>query len=230
MGCYNSPIGKHMKQTTRKNFAIVAGGRIDESAREEIARAQFRIGADRGALWLLDHNFVPDIAIGDFDSVTPRERRRIHDGSRIYIQYPTQKDATDLTLAVDEAIARRPEAVTLYGALGARFDHDLAAMGEVARLVSHNIYGEIVDNFNKITIVRRNQGKFSRSRKFRYLSVVALTARAIVTISGVAYPVIKRRFYRNSSLGISNEIRKESALVHVHSGMVAVISSADAAR
>jgi len=212
------------------HIAIVAGGRVDDGAYREIAKAPFRIGADGGALWLLENNLVPDIAIGDFDSVTRSEKRRIHDGSRIFVQYPAEKDATDLTLAVDEAIALGPETVRMYGALGVRFDHDLAAMGELARLVSHNIYGEIVDNLNRITIVRRKQVKFSRSRSFRYLSVVPLTDRATVTIRGVKFPITKKQMHRNSSLGISNEIRKESALVHVHSGTVAVIRSSDAVR
>lgn len=202
---------------------------MDARAYKDIARATFRIGADGGALWLLENNFTPDIAVGDFDSVTQTEKKHIHDYSRIYIEHAAEKDDTDLALAVDEAIALVPEVVRIYGALGTRFDHDMAAIGELLRLVSHNIYGEIVDNYNRITIVRRRQVKFSRNRQLRYLSVVPLTERAIVTLRGVKFPITKKQLHRNSTLGISNEIRAAAATIRVHSGTVAVIRSQDAA-
>lgn len=36
----------------------------------EHIKASFVIGVDRGALTLVEHGICPDIAIGDFDSVT----------------------------------------------------------------------------------------------------------------------------------------------------------------
>ncbi|HIY93164.1 MAG TPA: thiamine diphosphokinase, partial [Candidatus Companilactobacillus pullicola] len=41
------------------------------------------VGADRGSLYLLEQGIIPDIAIGDFDSISKKEQRllkeNIHD-------------------------------------------------------------------------------------------------------------------------------------------------------
>ena len=127
-----------------KVIAIVAGGVLDGSILPQLRQAHLVIGVDRGALWLVSHRITPDVAIGDFDSVTQAEKKRIHDHSDVYIEYAPEKDATDLELAIDHAITLRPKEVVLYGVLGRRFDHAMGAVHMLLRLESHNIYGVIV--------------------------------------------------------------------------------------
>lgn len=206
--------------------AVVAGGVLSTRFLPEIRSADTVIGVDRGALWLIRQGVVPDIAIGDFDSVSTKEKKRIHDAVSTYIEYLPEKDATDLELAIDEAIKIRPKEVHIYGALGKRFDHALAAAYLLRNLVSHNIKGEIVDNFSKIHIVRRRQ-KFSRDVSYRYTSIVPFGTTATVTLEGFAYSITRRKLMIASTLGISNEIIADTASVHVHQGIVLVIQSTD---
>lgn len=205
-----------------KSLAIVAGGAPPTIT----PKADWYIGVDRGALWLLRQGITPDVAIGDFDSVTKREKQYIHDRVRKYIEYPPQKDETDLELAIDEAIRFKPKEVRIYGALGRRFDHSLAATNLLLKLESHNIYGEIVDNFSKIQIVRRKL-TLSRDSVYPFVSILPFGSDAIVTLSGFAYNVTRKRFRLDSSLGISNEIFDESATIQVHEGLILIIRSKD---
>ncbi len=207
-------------------IAIVAGGDIHTGFLPDIQAADTVIGVDRGALWLIRRGIAPEIAIGDFDSVTKREKKQIHDRVDTYIEYSPEKDATDLELAIDEAIKAHPTSVRIYGALGKRFDHALAAAYLLQKLVSHNINGEIVDNFSKIHIVRRRQ-KFSRNASYRYASVIPLGANATVTLTGFAYSITKRKLTIASTLGISNKIAADTATIKVHQGAVFVIQSTD---
>lgn len=209
-----------------KVIAIVAGGALDGSVLPQIRQAHTVIGVDRGALWLLRHRITPDVAIGDFDSITTAEKKRIHDHSDIYIEYVPEKDATDLELAIDHTISLKPKEVMLFGVLGRRFDHAMGAVHMLLRLESHNIYGVIVDNFSKINIVRR-QEKILRSSAHSYVSVIPFGSDAVVSLKGFRYDVIKKKFTLDSSLGISNEIVEHVASVHVHQGMVLVIQSTD---
>lgn len=210
-----------------KAIALVAGGNVSREFLTVIQRADYIIGVDRGALWLITHAIIPDVAIGDFDSVTKKEKTIILKKAKRVQTYNAEKDATDLELAIEEAIQLKPKIVHLFGVLGKRFDHEMGAIGMVRRLVSHNIYGQIVDKYNKINIVRRGRQKFSRDDTLRYLSVVALEQGSRVTLRGVRYPVTKFIFSTSSSRGISNEITANVATVTVHSGLVLCIQSSD---
>lgn len=209
-----------------KSIAIVAGGIMHKRFLAEIRKSDGVIGVDGGALWLLNQGIVPDVAVGDFDSVTQREKRKIHDQAKKYIEYPGKKDATDLELALEEAIRLHPKEVRMYGVLGRRFDHALAAAHLLQMLSSHNIYGEIVDNFNKMIVVRR-QLKLLPDRTYPYISIIPLESYAIVTLEGFAYAVSRAVFRLGGSLGVSNEISGTSATITVHKGLVLVIQSRD---
>ena len=210
-----------------KSISIVGGGELTRSCLPSICASDVCIGVDRGALWLIRHHIVPDISIGDFDSVSMRERADITASGTRVMAYPSEKDATDLELAVGEAIRLKARQVFLFGVLGRRFDHGMGAIAALRRLVSHNIYGEIVDNFSKINIVRREKKKFSRDPVYPYISVLPLTNRTLLTLSGFRYNVSKKVFSLQSTVGISNEIPGSSATVTVHNGAALIVRSRD---
>lgn len=209
-----------------KSIAIIAGGEIQKQFVGEICKAGVIIGADRGALWLLKNGVAPDLAIGDFDSVTELERRKIHKLSKKFIRFSSDKDKTDLEIAVDEAVKLRPNDVHIYGALGNRFDHSIGAIQMLLRLASYNINGEIVDNFNKIHIVRHTES-VNKDKGFPYISFLPFGLDAVITLKGFVYDVVKKTLHAESSLGISNEIKENAASVTVHKGAVLVVRSRD---
>ena len=80
------------------------------------------IAADSGVDLALALGLAVDRAIGDFDSVpTPGWPRR-GGGARIE-RHPAAKDATDLELALDAAIALEPARILVIGCAGGRLDH-----------------------------------------------------------------------------------------------------------
>ncbi len=217
---------KKNKSKRLKTICIVAGGEMDSGYIPDIVSASVVIGADRGALWLIRHGIDPDVAIGDFDSITSKEKLLVHNRARRYVEFSPQKDETDLELAIEEAVRLKPKVVTIYGALGRRFDHTLSAAHMLARLESHNIYGEIVDNFNKINIVRRLM-TVAKDPSYPYISVLPLGSTACVSLCGFAYDVKRKTFLQDTSLGVSNQIVSENASITVHQGEVLVVRSSD---
>lgn len=208
-----------------KTIAIVAGGKLDKQILKDISRTDFIIGVDRGAAWLLQHEITPDVAVGDFDSVSQAEFQKIKSRVAIVKEYPAEKDKTDLELAVDESIKLHPKEVVIYGAIGTRFDHTLATIGLLLKLESYNIYGQIVDNFNKIYIVRHQQ--FIKASPYRYLSIIPLSDHAIITLSGFVYNASRLKLLRMSTRGVSNKIKGSRASIAVHAGSILVIWSSD---
>ena len=85
------------------NIAIVANGPQENipSLSEFSQQIDMWIGADRGALTLINEGISPNISVGDFDSLTAEELSLIKKTSHIIKSYPVEKDKTDLELALD---------------------------------------------------------------------------------------------------------------------------------
>ena len=79
------------------------------------------IAADSGYISAKDAGVVPHIVIGDFDSF-PED---LVTAEKIIRLNPV-KDMTDTQEAIDEAITRGADFITILGALGGRIDHTLA--------------------------------------------------------------------------------------------------------
>lgn len=218
-----------MKRIIKKSthhIAIVAGGTLESAMRRRIRKADFIIGVDKGAYWLLENHITPDIAIGDFDSVSPRQLAEIEKMVINTVKHPKKKDATDLELALDVACTLKPTTISLFGVIGSRMDHTWAGVQLLQNLKSHNISGCIVDNFNELSLIAEFVN-VHKSQTYRYISFFPLFDRASVTLTGFRYNVSRRVFVSGSSLGVSNEIIASPAKVVVHDGTLLMIRSRD---
>lgn len=65
-----------------KRVVIFAGGELSPDYFALLDEEDFIIGADRGALFLISHGYIPDIAVGDFDSVSPEAFQDIQSKSK----------------------------------------------------------------------------------------------------------------------------------------------------
>lgn len=208
------------------NIALVANGYVDEHLLPEISSADFVIGVDGGAYWLLRHGVAPHVAIGDFDSISTRELGQVKKKVRNIRAFPSEKDETDLDLAIDYAISLKPKEVIIYGAMGGRFDHTVVAVNLLEKFLKKNIDAKIRDKHNEVFLLESRR-TILQSPKYKYVSILAYTSKAVVTIRGVLYPVATHTFHRRKSLGVSNEIVGKEAEIIVHSGIALVVQSRD---
>ena len=207
-------------------IAIVAGGKLDKRFLKEISQADMRIGVDRGAWWLVQNKLTPDVALGDFDSVTKRQLQRMKTKVKKVLVFPPLKDATDLELAVDYAIRLKPKEVIIFGGIGTRLDHTMAAVHLLEKLLNKRIKGAIVDEHNEIVLVK-DFYRMDKKQQYRYLSLLPHTQSVVVSLSGFAYPLVGVQLKRGTSRGISNELTGKRATIKVHEGMALVIKSRD---
>ena len=110
------------------------------------------IAADAGYRHLDSRGIVPNIVIGDFDSLgyVPKEDKQasvqlkedVDAGTPKNIrvmQYPEDKDKTDLELAIDEALNMKPQILMIYGALGKRLDQSLSSIQMLSHIADHRV-------------------------------------------------------------------------------------------
>ncbi len=107
---------------------LFANGDLDEIdwIRPHLAQAAAVIAADGGSrhLWRLDH--LPDLVIGDMDSLPQPVRQWLLSADVPFLQVPQEKDETDLELALLYAAEHYKDDIFIFAAFGGRLDQTLA--------------------------------------------------------------------------------------------------------
>lgn len=177
------------------------------------------IGVDYGSVKVINDHQKLDLAIGDFDTITKKELKRIKEKSEKVIQLNPIKDESDFELALE--YCEHYDKIHIYGGLGGRLDHEMVNLRHLmadSRLVMHNTK-------NKIYTVL--PGTYSiEPNNFKYLSLFAIT-KSSLTLTGVAYPLNERTLNTDEHYTLSNEITDDYAHLTLHHGRLLVIQSND---
>jgi thiamine pyrophosphokinase len=202
---------------------VVAGGvELRPEIAALIAGGARVLAADGGLGHALALGLEPGSVIGDLDSASPHEvdaaSRR---GVRI-VRHPTAKDATDLELALDEAVAFAPARVLVLLDGGGRLDHLLSALLLVGaeRYASVQLDAQVGDAL--VHVVR--SARELEGRKGETVSLLALHGPAEgVTTEGLAYPLAGETLEPGSSRGVSNVFAEGVARVSVERGVLLAV-------
>ncbi len=187
-----------------------------------LAAAELIMAADGGSRHALAIDVIPDVVIGDMDSVDDATRKRLkHAGTR-FITYPTHKDYTDLELALRHALERGATTITLLGALGGRWDQSLANLMLLTLPELERVTVRLIDRQLAICVVR-DRAQIT-GRVGDTLSLIALKGDAHgVTLTGCEYPLNAARLPFGASLGISNVFVEPVVSIQVSAGCVLVL-------
>ncbi|MDE0562033.1 thiamine diphosphokinase [Exiguobacterium sp. B2(2022)] len=172
--------------------------------------ADFVIGVDGGYQRLLDEGIMPDVVVGDFDSFkgSPPEEA---------LRYPSEKDVTDLEIALAFARERGATRMDVYGGLGGRIDMTFANVGLLEAYPEMILHGE-----GQTVYLVRTGSEVIMKRDGHYLSFMPWKT-ATISIEGVKYPLDHHEVKSGEALTISNEWTEASARLTVHQGMVLVM-------
>lgn len=188
----------------------------------------FWIGADQGAEVLVEQGLTPDLAIGDFDSVSEKSLTKIEQKSRKVIIYPDEKDETDLELAINEALQRSPEHILLFGVTGGRIDHSQANIQLLYPLMKKQVKATIIDQQNRVELVPAGVHKMEADEQYPYISFLPVTLEVKeLTLAGFYYPLEKAYLPFGSTLCISNRLIEDTGTFSFKSGILLVIRSTD---
>lgn len=185
--------------------------------RRDAGAYDFVIAVDAGFSSLEAIGVMPDMAVGDFDSLgylppCPRVSR-----------HPVKKDKSDLELALDEAVSEGFDAVVVYGALSRRLDHTIANLQLFARYAEDGVRVTGVGDTFAVRLVT-GPGSFDLPpREGGTVSVLSAsaTARGVVE-TGMLYSLDDEDLTDRTSRGVSNELTGEPANVAVREGTLYV--------
>ncbi len=218
--------GDDGKVDMKKRIIIFGNGRLSKKFLTYIQPGDYIIGVDRAAYWLIAHGVVPDMAIGDFDSTSQDEWKKIKKIVSTIKQFTSKKDWTDMELAVSHAVELAPQEVMIFGGTGTRLDHSLASLELLDKLLKAKVRHVLIDETNRVRIIGRGRTILKRG-EHRYVSIFPYTTSVMLTLNGFRYNVQKSTMFRGVTIGVSNEIVGADATIEIFSGKTWVIESND---
>jgi thiamine pyrophosphokinase len=208
-------------------FAVIfANGILDHSP--ELAallkQADLLIAADGGANHCAKFGIIPDILLGDLDSIDPEILAMYQKQGMAIHRHPPRKDATDLELALDLATEKGARSTWLVGALGGRWDMSLAnimlAAGE--KYKDEDIF--LLGQDCTIQILHPGKEYTINSVPGQKVSILPLKGDARgVTLSGFEYPLTDHAIPFGSTLGVSNIMKNARVTVQHNEGILLCI-------
>lgn len=186
------------------------------------------VGVDDGAVKLIEKNVNFDVAIGDFDSVSDRQRQLIEEKVKLVLSLPAEKDVTDCEAAVEHVVEQGYQQIYLYGATGGRFDHQFATIGLMLKYAKRGVQIYMVDGTNTISILTAGNHCLKKDANKKYVSFFALeSAVKNLTLQDVKYPLFGYHLSLDDPLCVSNEALAKSIGVSFDCGYLLVVQSSD---
>ena len=205
--------------------AIFLNGSPESSdlLRRVAGRADLIVAADGGARYALEAGVVPDLVVGDMDSLGEDLARKVERRGASLERHPVRKDEMDGQLAVLAARERGASAADLLcavgGGLGALFaiPHILLAAERIG--LRSTVVADRVRMFVVEAGYRSVEGEPQDS-----ISIFPLSGPATgITLEGMEYPLENAILEPGDTLGFHNELIGSEATVSVEEGTLLVV-------
>jgi len=194
------------------SVAIVANGEIRSLSETQQLLSHYPevVAVDGGLNYCDSMEIIPNLIIGDLDSVCPKILEKYSNNS--ILRYPLEKDESDLELAIIELIRRGVPSIALFGVLGKRIDHLLYTLNLLARYPSQLIIFSETE-----TIFCLQKENHIISKQGQTLSLIPLNSVLGVSTKGLKWEVKNARFNKNF-MSLSNICINDSFYVSLESG------------
>ncbi|MCR5670320.1 MAG: thiamine diphosphokinase [Butyrivibrio sp.] len=203
---------------------IISGGAFADLSRQELY-ADYVIACDSGLDYADRYGIVPDLVMGDYDSVSEENLKRIETNEIKSLRFPKEKDDTDTSLALKHALELGYKDIRMVCVFGNRMDHAFANIQVAHYGAKRGATVRMYDEKTKITVFSNSKIELA-GKKGCNLSVFSLSdASRNVTIKGTKYELESGELTNSFPLGQSNEITCDKAEVSVEDGVIMVILS-----
>ncbi len=189
------------------------------------------IAADGGAAKVLAADLLPDIVVGDFDSLRAAERVRLEGLGIDLREARADKDESDMELCILTAIEAGAARISILGALGgSRPEHTLANIWLLADPRFAGVEIEILGNASRTFLVGTLDGPGHGridgvAGDFVSLFPVGGPASGVTT-EGLRFPLRDEELPVGPSRGLSNELLAQHGSVTTGRGQLLIVHTA----
>lgn len=180
----------------------------------------FIICADGGRSRAEELSIQPDWYVGDNDSGGTPE-------GLPSTLLPSEKDVSDMEMAIDQAFELGYRDILLAGCTGGRGDHHLANLGLLEEIHARGGSALLLDENNEFRFLAPGVYQVENQPRYKYLGLIPLDQTVTdVHLKGVKYPLENFTLKRGSTRSISNEILAgERAEIKIGTGCVLLVRS-----
>jgi len=196
-----------------KHLIIVANGEppVPSQHWRRIRQADPLVCTDGAANFLLERDIIPDVVIGDLDSLEEDYRARL---TEQHIRHVPSQENTDLEKAIDYAIGQGYTAATILGATGKREDQTLANLYLLVKYAPR-IHLQLLTNYSAIDAVTDTISL--RVEPGQVISLLPVGRAEGITTGGLKYP-LQDETLEVGSRGVSNQAMESEITISLQSG------------
>jgi len=208
-----------------KRVLIIANGELDPETGLRLRNASVDglVAVDGGANHCHALGLVPNLIVGDLDSLTPESLTHFTKAGVPIERHPAHKDATDLELALLGAARQGAEHILLAGALGGRLDMTLANVLLLTLPQLRPLRVELWEG-QRTTWLIRPTGDDVHGQPGDTLSLIPLQGDAGgVTTEGLAYPLQDETLGFGQTRGLSNVLNTPCARIRLRTGLLLAV-------
>jgi thiamine pyrophosphokinase len=205
--------------------AIFLNGPPDSAGllRRVAGRADLVIAADGGARYALETGVVPDLVVGDMDSLGEELAREVQRRGASLERHPVRKDKMDGQLAVLAARERGATVADLLCAVGGRPGALFAVPHILLAAERIGLRSTVVADRGRMFVVEAGY-RMVEGVQEDSISIFPLSGPAAgVTLEGMEYPLENASLEPGDTLGFHNELIGTEARVSVGEGAILVI-------
>jgi thiamine pyrophosphokinase len=210
-------------QGESQQFVVVASG---DGPRVDVPEGSVVIAADGGLERARALGLEVAVAIGDFDSASADALLTAEQGGTRIVRHPTAKDATDLELAIDEALVLGARRVLVVASGGGRLDHLLGVLLLLGAERYRAIEVDALVGDAAVTVIRGSRTLTAAPGSLLTLLPLHGTADGVTT-SGLEYPLDNETLECGSTRGVSNVFVAAEASVTIERGVLIAIRPGD---
>jgi thiamine pyrophosphokinase len=213
----------------RKRAVIFANGDLRDvkNIKAQIGAEDFLIAADGGFQHLISLGLIPDLVIGDLDSMPDSVVRQLQDDGVELLRFPPEKNETDLELALLEAAARDYHNLLIVAGLGGRLDQTLGNFALIRSPGLARCQVKMDDGVEEVWNLKGSKklGELQIfGKKGEVVSLLAIGSRANgINTEGLKFPLAGDVLFSYQTRGISNEMLGPVARVTLSEGELIVI-------
>lgn len=190
---------------------------------ERLRRFDTVVAADGGAEALRTADRIPDVIVGDLDSLSP-DAFKWADAQGIPMErHPQRKDLTDGELALERVLEAAPDEVLILGGHGGRSAHFLQNLRLLERCHAAGADARMVGHGETLQVAAAGEALRFQAAGGHVLDVLALEPGTRITLDGTAYDHAGLDLRPDEARGVSNSIVSGSARVEVLAGKVLVV-------
>jgi thiamine pyrophosphokinase len=180
------------------------------------------VAVDGGVRHLRFLSILPNLVIGDGDSLSEKDDAYIEDNRVTREQYSPHKDASDFELCLKHPFIKDKKHIQVVGGLGGRLDHTLCNLHCASNFL-RSAWVQFYDGESLVTLIPPKQTLKIDAAYGSTVTLLPLLSPALgVYFDGVRWPIEGKEITPGSSLTLSNELLTDDSTLRYEQGSLAL--------